>query len=168
MIRHPCRITVTTFAASGAFSRVAPAGGNSHALFTPTRGSRGVGGGVRTRRAILLAVLFSIIDLGFAINRYTVLNNATREGVRAASLSASKSEVDKVVNDSLSDLQGQVTVTVSCKTPLGGTCGSWDANHTTGGVAVVTATYQHAWLTPMGKALSSSLTLSKTSQMRIE
>ena len=117
---------------------------------------------------LLLAVLFSIIDLGFAINRYTVLNNATREGVRAASLSASKSEVDKAVNDSLADLKGKVTVTVSCTTPLGGTCGSWDANHTTGGVAVVTATYQHAWLTPMGKAVSSSLTLSKTSQMRIE
>jgi Flp pilus assembly protein TadG len=117
---------------------------------------------------LLLAVLFSIIDLGFAINRYTVLNNATREGVRAASLSASKSEVDKVVNDSLSDLKGKVTVTVSCKTPLGGTCGSWDANHTSGGVAVVTATYEHGWLTPMGKAVSSVLTLSKTSQMRIE
>jgi Flp pilus assembly protein TadG len=117
---------------------------------------------------LLLAVLFSIIDLGFAINRYTVLNNATREGVRAASLSASKSEVDKVVNDSLSDLKGKVTVTVSCKTPLGGTCGSWDANHTSGGVAVVTATYEHGWLTPMGKAVSSMLTLSKTSQMRIE
>ena len=102
---------------------------------------------------LLLAVLFSIIDLGFAINRYTVLNNATREDVRAATLA---------------DLEGQVTVTVSCTTPLGGTCGSWDANHTTGGVAVVTATYQHAWLTPMGKSLSSSLTLSKTSQMRIE
>ena len=117
---------------------------------------------------ILLVVLFGIIDFGFAINRYAIVNNAAREGVRAASLSASKSEVDKVVADSLSDLPGQVTVTVSCKTPLGGTCGSWDANHTTGGVAVVTATYQHAWLTPMGKALSSSLTLSKTSQMRIE
>jgi len=117
---------------------------------------------------LLLAVLFSIIDLGFAINRYTILNNAAREGVRAASLSASKSEVDKVVNDSLSDLKGKVTVTVSCKTPLGGTCASWDANRTSGGVAVVTATYQHAWLTPMGKAVSSSLTLSKTSQMRIE
>ena len=33
---------------------------------------------------------------------------------------------------------------------------------------MVTATYQHAWLTPMGKAVSASLTLSKTSQMRIE
>lgn len=117
---------------------------------------------------LLLAVLFSIIDLGFAINRYTVLNNATREGVRAASLSASSSQVSDVVNDSLSDLEGEVTVDVSCTTPLGGTCGSWDANHTSGGIAVVTTTYQHAWLTPMGKALSSSLTLSKTSQMRIE
>jgi Flp pilus assembly protein TadG len=117
---------------------------------------------------LLLAIVFSIIDLGFAINRYTVLNNATREGVRAASLSASSSEVDAVVIDSLTDLDGTVTVQVSCETPLGGTCGSWDADHTTGGVAVVTATYEHAWLTPMGKALSSSLTLSKTSKMRIE
>lgn len=117
---------------------------------------------------LLLAIVFSIIDLGFAINRYTVLNNATREGVRAASLSASSSEVDAVVNDSLTDLDGEVTVQVTCETPLGGACGSWDDNHTTGGVAVVTATYEHAWLTPMGKALSSSLTLSKTSKMRIE
>ncbi|MBD3944495.1 TadE/TadG family type IV pilus assembly protein [Nocardioides ganghwensis] len=117
---------------------------------------------------LLLAVVFSIIDLGFAINRYTVLNNATREGVRAASLSASSSEVDAVVNDSLTDLDGKVTVQVTCETPLGGACGSWDGDHTAGGVAVVTATYEHAWLTPMGKALSSSLTLSKTSKMRIE
>lgn len=117
---------------------------------------------------LLLAILFAIIDFGFAINRYTMLNNATREGVRAASLSASGSEVDKVVNDALSDLKGKVSVTVTCQTPLGGTCGSWDANHTTGGVAVVTTTYQHAWLTPVGKAISSTLTLTKTSQMRIE
>lgn len=117
---------------------------------------------------LLLAVVFSIIDLGFAINRYTVLNNATREGVRAASLSASSSEVDAVVNDSLTDLDGKVTVQVTCETPLGGACGSWDGDHTAGGVAVVTATYEHAWLTPMGTALSSSLTLSKTSKMRIE
>lgn len=117
---------------------------------------------------LLLAAVFSIIDLGFAINRYTVLNNATREGVRAASLSASSSEVDAVVNDSLTDLDGKVTVQVTCETPLGGACGSWDGDHTAGGVAVVTATYEHAWLTPMGKALSSSLTLSKTSKMRIE
>lgn len=117
---------------------------------------------------LLLAILFAMIDFGFAINRYTMLNNATREGVRAASLSASGSEVDQVVNDALSDLKGKVTVDVTCQTPLGGTCGSWDANHTTGGVAVVTTTYQHAWLTPVGKAISSTLTLTKTSQMRIE
>ena len=31
---------------------------------------------------ILLVVLFGIIDFGFAINRYTIVNNAAREGVR--------------------------------------------------------------------------------------
>jgi len=117
---------------------------------------------------ILLAVLFSIIDLGFAINRYTVLNNATREGARAASLSESKADVEKVVNGSLSDLKGKVTVTVTCSTPLGGSCTSWDANHAPGGVAMVTATYQHSWLTPMGRTLAPNLKLTKTTQMRIE
>lgn len=117
---------------------------------------------------VLLSILFGMIDFGFAINRYTVLNNATREGVRAASLSATSTEVTKVVNDALGDLKGKVTVTITCQTPLGGTCGSWDGCHVTGGVAVVTTTYQHAWLTPIGKAISSSLSLTKSSQMRIE
>lgn len=117
---------------------------------------------------VLLSILFGIIDFGFAINRYTMLNNATREGVRAASLSASSVEVTKAVNDALADLQGKVTVTVTCKTPLGGTCGPWDSSHTRGGVAFVTATYTHTWLTPVGNLISPDLALTKTSQMRIE
>jgi len=117
---------------------------------------------------ILLTIVFGMIDFGLAINRYTMLNNATREGVRAASLSASASEVSTVVNDRLADLKGKVSVTVSCKTPTGGSCGSWDTGHAAGGIAVVTATYQHSWLTPVGKLISPQLTLSKTSEMRIE
>lgn len=117
---------------------------------------------------LLISLVFGMIDFGFAINRYTMLNNATREGVRTASLSGSKADIEKIVKDGLSDFKGTVTVTVTCTTPLGGTCGSWDSNHATGGVAVVTATYQHDWITPVGKAISSTLSLTKSSQMRIE
>jgi Flp pilus assembly protein TadG len=117
---------------------------------------------------ILLAILFAIIDLGFAINRYTMLNNATREGVREASLSATQAEIESAVRASLSDMGGGVSVDVTCETPSGGSCGSWDAGSTSGGVAVITTSYTHEWLTPMGKLLSSDLQLSKTSRMRIE
>ena len=117
---------------------------------------------------LLLAVLFSIIDLGFAINRYTVLNNATREGVRAASLSASKSEVDKVGQRLAGRPQGTGHRHRLVHDAPRGHLRVVGREPHAGGVAVVTATYQHAWLTPMGKASSSSLTLSKTSQMRIE
>lgn len=117
---------------------------------------------------LLITLLFGMIDFGFAINRYTVVNNATREGVRAASLSDSKADVEKVVKDALSDLPGTVTVTVSCTKPAGGACGSWDTDKASGGVATVTASYQHSWITPIGSTFSPNLTLSKTSQMRIE
>lgn len=117
---------------------------------------------------LLITLLFGMIDFGFAINRYTVINNATREGVRAASLSGTQSDVEKVVKDALSDLPGTVTVTVSCTTPKGATCSTWDGGKATGGVATVTATYQHSWITPIGSTFSPNLTLSKSSQMRIE
>lgn len=117
---------------------------------------------------ILLAILFAIIDLGFAINRLAMLNNATREGVREASLSATQAEIEDVVVASLSELGGGVTVDVDCETPTGGSCGSWDAGSASGGVAVVTTSYTHQWLTPMGKLLSADLELTKTSRMRIE
>lgn len=117
---------------------------------------------------ILLAILFAIIDLGFAINRYAMLNNATREGIRAASLSYTEAEITDEINRSLSDMDGDVSVAVTCETPVGGACGSWDAGAASGGVAVITTSYTHSWLTPMGTLLSPDLEISKTSRMRIE
>ena len=103
---------------------------------------------------LLLAVLFAIIDLGFAINRYTVLNNATREGVRAASLSAEQERGRRVVTDSgCPTSRVRVTVTVSCKTPPGAPAGRGTPTTRPGGIAVVTVTYQHAWLTPIGQGV---------------
>lgn len=117
---------------------------------------------------LLLAILFSIIDLGFAINRYTVLNNATREGVRAASLSHSTEDIRAAVEGSLADMSGEVDVDVTCLDAAGGSCSSWDGGHQSGGTALVTVSYEHSWLTPMGDAVSDSLKITKTSRMRIE
>lgn len=117
---------------------------------------------------LLLALVFSIVDLGFAINRYTVLNNATREGVRAASLSQSAVEIEDAIEASLADMSGNVDVDVQCVDATGASCVTWDAGHQSGGTALVTVTYAHGWLTPMGKAVSEKLQLTKTSRMRIE
>ena len=116
---------------------------------------------------ILFAILFSIIDLGFAINRYAMVNSATREGVRAASLSSTETEIESEVRAALSDISGDITVKVTCETPAGTSCGSWNSA-ASGGVAVITTSYSHAWLTPMGKVVAPKLALSKTSRMRIE
>lgn len=120
---------------------------------------------------LLFLLVFGMIDFGWAINRYTVLNNATREGVRLASLGMSDAEVRASVLDSLDDDvnfdTSAVDVDVTCRTPANGACGSW-ADAASGGTAVITVTYSTDWLTPAGKIAGDELTISKTSRMRIE
>jgi Flp pilus assembly protein TadG len=119
---------------------------------------------------LLFALVFGMIDFGWAINRYTVLNNATREGVRLASLGADSSEITASVTDSLSDAgldAAAVVVDLRCEKPAGGACGSW-ADHASGGTAIITVRYSTDWLTPTGQAFSDQLNISKTSRMRIE
>lgn len=138
---------------------------------TRTRGERGA---VAVEFALVVPVLFilvfGMIDFGWAINRYTVLNNATREGVRLASLGTDSSEVTASVLDSLGDSgldAAAVDVDVTCLSPTGGACGSW-SEAASGGTAIVTVTYTSDWLTPVGSTYSDNLEISKTSRMRIE
>src|SRR6476620_2470405 len=103
---------------------------------------------------ILLVVLFGIIDFGFAINRYAIVNNAAREGVREASLGATETEIRAAVNRGMSDLGGTFTVTVGCKAPdAKTTCTSWNAGAETGGIAEVKVDFTHSWITPVGDML---------------
>jgi len=120
---------------------------------------------------ILLVVLFGIIDFGFAINRYAIVNNAAREGVREASLGATEAEIRAAVTRGMSDLGGTFVITVSCKKPDGKTtCTSWNAGAETGGIAEVKVDFTHSWITPVGDIVGAGkdLHLAKTNRMRIE
>ena len=118
---------------------------------------------------ILLMMVFGIVDFGLAINRYAMVNNAAREGVREASLGATESEIRAVVARGTADLPGTVTITIGCKKPDGTTtCTSWNVGMESGGIAEVTVESTSDWLTPIGKLVSSRLQIAKTNRMRIE
>ena len=118
---------------------------------------------------ILLVMVFGIIDFGLAINRYAMVNNAAREGVREASLGATESEIRAVVTRGTADLPGTVTIAVGCTLPDGTTtCTSWNVGMESGGIAEVTVTSTSNWLTPIGKLASETISIAKTSKMRIE
>ena len=141
----------------------------------PGRGSRRPGehGAAAVEFALVLPILmmlvFGIVDFGYAMNRDTMLNNATREGVRAASVGATAAEVAAVVKADLPGMSDKVTITVSCLKPAGTACASYAADATSGGTAIVKVDYVHTWITPVGSIFSGkTINLSKTSRMRIE
>ena len=118
---------------------------------------------------ILLLLVFGIVDFGFMLNRDAVVNNATREAVRTASVGGTSAEVTATVRSFLKGWPGALTVTVSCLRPTGAPCGSYDADAESGGTAIVRVTYKHPWVTPVGPFFGDdTITLVKTSQMRIE
>lgn len=117
---------------------------------------------------ILLAVVFGIIDFGFAINRWAMVNNAAREGIREASLGSEYSQVVAKINASMSgDSLDASNIRLSCEKPSGAQCASWSARES-GGVAIIEVSYTHPWLTPLGPLFGEDLNISKTSRMRIE
>ena len=116
---------------------------------------------------ILLLLVFGIVDLGLMVNRDTMVNNASRDGVRAASLGATRAQVESVVATNLGVPATEVVTTVTCTKPDGVTCTSYDGQAVSGGTAVVTVTYEHALVSPI-PFLSDEVTLQRTSRMRIE
>ena len=113
--------------------------------------------------------MFGVVDFGYMLNRDAVVNNATREGVRTASVGGSSAEVTATVTQFLEGWPGRLTVTVSCLTPAGTPCASYDADAESGGTAIVRVQYAHPWVTPVGPAFGGkTITLTKTSRMRIE
>ena len=118
---------------------------------------------------LLFLLVFGMIDFGWAINRYTVLNNATREGVRLASLGADSSEITASVTESLEDAgldAAAVVVGLAARRP------GWRVRvvggRRSGGTAIITVPYSTDWLMPAGQTSGDELTISKTSRMRIE
>ena len=118
---------------------------------------------------ILLMLVCGIVDFGLAINRYAMVNSAAREGVREASLGATESEIRAVVTRGAATIPGTVSITVGCKKPDEITaCTSWSSGMESGGLAEVTVTSTSSWITPVGGMFAPSLSISRTTRMRIE
>lgn len=140
---------------------------------------------------VLLLLVFGTIDFGYAINRDTMVNNASREGAREGSLNPVANDIECTVRQSLSTVETPVLktvtancdpgsllirVTVTCLKPDLTGCVATESN--SGGTVKVEVDYTHSWITPAGSliqlvghssgAVPDDITLSKTTVMRIE
>lgn len=117
---------------------------------------------------VLFALVFGMIDFGYAINRDTLVNNASREGAREGSLNPNQAAITQVVRAAAPTLTpADVSVTVTCRKASGAAC-TIGTNSASGDVVVVKVTYPHKWLTPVGRVFGNQVTLTRTAEMRIE
>lgn len=141
---------------------------------------------------MMLLLLFGIIDLGYAINRNTMVNNASREGAREGSYNTSATAYNNVrckVRQSLDSVETSVspavspfdcapagtkiTVNVTCKKVNATACTlTFPTDAVSGGTVIVKVDYVHTWITPLGNfagaIFSAPITVSKSTEMRIE
>jgi Flp pilus assembly protein TadG len=114
---------------------------------------------------VLLLVVFGIIDFGRALNAQITLTQAAREGARLAAVGQPAAAVVARTQAAATTLTGVTVAVTSC--PAGAGLGS---------NAVVQASYQFSFITPIGAiaglvgggGLGSPLTLSATSEMPCE
>lgn len=117
---------------------------------------------------MLVVLVFGIIDFGALVNAHVTLANATRDAARAASLSATEAEIRTqatagIASMSAADRATAVT-TVTC-TKTAGACSPY-TQATSGDTTIVSIAVTHNWLFPLWPV--PAVTISKTSQMRIE
>jgi Flp pilus assembly protein TadG len=143
-----------------------------HKLGAPERGAEAVEFALVV--PIFLILLFGVIDFGYMINRDTMVNNASREGVREGALNPDQSAISAKVRLALASVEpvgtspSRVTVTITCRKPDGTSCANFAADAKPGGTVIVGVTYRHSWITPVGSTFSDDITLSKITEMRIE
>jgi len=115
---------------------------------------------------LLLTIVFGIVEFGVYYSDRMVVDNAAREGVRAASLNQTQSTVVAATQNALSALPGYSAagITVTCVSSSGGSC-SLATTGASGGQATVSVRYTHSWLTPL---FTGSTVITVSSQMRIE
>jgi len=133
---------------------------------------------------LLLMLVFGIVDFGWMMNRDMLVDNASRDGVRVASLGGTFSEVCTSVKTELSE--SGVPVPASCNTNVtptkitidclkvdGTACAATSSTYDTlaesGATAIVTITYGHRWITPLTSSLfGSTRTIVETTRMVVE
>jgi Flp pilus assembly protein TadG len=111
-----------------------------------------------------LILILSIVDFGWALRSWITVTNSAREGARLAAVGATCDDIKQRAVDTSADLLtvGDVSVTNCQGEP--------------GDDVSVTVSYDYSWITPlvpmlstfMGGALPSTLTMTSTSDMRLE
>ena len=130
---------------------------------------------------LLLLLVMGVIDFGWMLMKANLVNNATRDAARVASLSGSYTDIEGSLDAELESAgidSGEFTRSITCTNTSGSPCansaGSYNANATSGSTVIVTVTYTHNWITPVGalcglvggeSCTGDTLTLERTSQM---
>jgi Flp pilus assembly protein TadG len=130
---------------------------------------------------ILLILVFGIIDFGLAMNAQIIVANAVREGARTAALGGSYDATITAATRAETGVVGTVpTPTATCKLADGVTncpttgATAWTTGNTnsppSGATVTVSITFSYHWITPirMIPGLSSQLTFTRTSSMKVE
>ena len=121
---------------------------------------------------IFILLVFGVVDFGWMINNDTIVNNASFEGARVGTFDAVSTNITADVTNGVLAYAGtldssKIHTFVTCLNADGTACSSLVS--ASGGKVTVTVTYQHSWITPVGSTLMpSGITLTKTTQMRIE
>lgn len=122
---------------------------------------------------VFVLLVFGVVDFGYVLNCDTMVNNASREGAREGAVNPNKAAILLKVSQSLAagGLVGTTPPSVTCLKPDGSSCANvdFDTEAKPGGTVIVKMNYHHSWITPVGTTLKAGgITLSKTTQMRIE
>jgi len=113
----------------------------------------------------LVFLIFGSIEFGLFVQARTMIENASREGVRVASLGGSQAEVQAAATNALGPVTGVVhPVAFTCKTPAGVVVSCVAPN--VDKVATVTVTVDYTGITGLFPILTNQMAASST--MRIE
>lgn len=132
--------------------------------------------------ALLVFLLFGVMEMGFMLSNSLTLQNAAADGARAASLGQKKNQVDEAVYlaaESLRDSQGNINIDITTESrEPGGAWTPWNPGRPPAGGSNdqvrVTVTYEYHYLTgsllgrlmPGGEGTPSTRTITKSSVMR--
>ena len=114
---------------------------------------------------LFLLLVFAMVDFGMGFYSWITVTNAAREGARVGAVRADSATITQRVKDTAGSLNNaNLSVSVT------------NAQGTTGGDVVVTATYQYQLITPLSKFLQlfsgggigSNISFSSTAHMRLE
>jgi Flp pilus assembly protein TadG len=130
---------------------------------------------------LLLVLVMGIIDFGWMLMKANLVNNASRDAARVASLSGTYADIDSSVDAELASAgiaAADATVVITCTNTSGTNCEnnavSYDTNAASGSRVTVTITYTHRWLTPIGamctvvggsSCVGNTIVLARTAQM---